>query len=42
MAPVFAVKSAVLVDVSVSALPDAERIASDISRSIIERVDSGS
>ncbi|MGV0745373.1 sensor domain-containing protein [Mycolicibacterium sp. XJ870] len=35
---VFAVKSTVVIDVSVVALPDAERIASDISRAIIERI----
>ncbi|KUH94339.1 hypothetical protein [Mycobacterium sp. IS-3022] len=32
------VKSTVVVDVSVVALPDAERIASEISQAIIERV----
>ncbi|KUH99469.1 hypothetical protein AU189_11635 [Mycolicibacterium acapulense] len=36
---VFSVKSTIIVDVSVVALPDAERIASAISRAILDRVD---
>ena len=38
LATVYAIKSAVLVDVSVVALPDEERIATDISRAILDRI----
>lgn len=38
-ATVFVIKAAFLVDVSVVALPDAERVASDISRAIVDRIE---
>lgn len=39
MTLVFVIKSTVLVEVSILALPDAERVASDISRVILDRID---
>lgn len=41
MAIMFTIKSAIFIEASAVALPDAERIAFEISRAIIERIESG-